>query len=277
MTATDAALRTLDAGGPTSPAERARLDARIERMLAAEPVPVLAAPAPARPGRRPRRVLALVGAAAAIAVGFVLVPGPGDRHAAWATWTPTPSAAAASEVAAVVEECRARVDRHGPATFDAAAATVVLSERRGDVLAVILRDPARDLSAQCLADAPAGTGAADLLEWGVAGSEGPPALAPARGFLEGSMAQFGGDEPVSLTDGAVGQDVVGLTIHAGGRRVEATVQDGRYTAWWPGRIFADEDAGPSGAGGPRPDFTVDVTLRDGTVIRDAPPSRPIWR
>jgi len=276
VTITDNALRALDAAGPTSPADRARLDARVEHMLATDPgVPTAERPA-ARPGRRPRRVVALVGAAAAVAAGLVLVPGPADRDAAWATWTATPAPTTAGELSAVVEKCRARLDGTSDA-FDAAAASVALSERRGDVIAVILRDPTRDMSAHCLADDPRGAGATNLLEVGLAGSDGPPAVAPAEGFLEGSMAQFGGDETVSLTDGAVGDDVVALTIHAGDQAVEATVAGGRYTAWWPGRIFADEDPGPSGRGGPPPDIIFEITLADGTVIHDAAPSRPIWR
>ena len=63
--------------------------------------------------------------------------------------------------------------------------------------------------------------------------------------------------------------IVAVTIHAGGRTVEASIADGTYAAWWPGTAFDPTtlDA-PSGPGGPEPAITYDVTLRDGTVLQD---------
>lgn len=286
-TSLDARLRALDPAPPTTPAERARLDTRLEAMLTtvpatvAEPTEVASVRGSARTtGRagalRPRRVAGLLAAAAAVAVVGVLLPSPDGRDVAWATWTPEPTAATPAEVAAVADRCRDRVSRGGPEGWSADAMSVALAERRGDVVAVVLRDPERDLSGYCLADLPSGATEPRALEVALAGSEGPPAVAPADGFLEGSTVQFGGDEIVSMTDGAVGDDVVGLTIHADGHTVEATVEDGRYTAWWPGRVFADVDPGPSGAGGPEPQLTVDLTLADGTVLRGVAPAEPTW-
>jgi hypothetical protein len=76
------------------------------------------------------------------------------------------------------------------------------------------------------------------------------------------------------TIGAVGEEVAGVTIHAGSLAVEASVQNGRYAAWWPGPAFEGGPPEPSGKGGPEPILTYDLTLTDGTVIRDAQPTLP---
>lgn len=63
--------------------------------------------------------------------------------------------------------------------------------------------------------------------------------------------------------------------------MQATVQDGHYAAWWPGRAMRMTTTPPPGQGqncdGPCspttyavPMSTLDVTLRDGTVLRDNP-------
>lgn len=89
------------------------------------------------------------------------------------------------------------------------------------------------------------------------------------------MSQSGeGESLISMVDGPVGTQVTALTLHAGDLTVEATIEGGRYAAWFPGRIFPDLDWGPSGQGGPEPMITYDLTVSDGTVVRDAQPSRP---
>ena len=65
-----------------------------------------------------------------------------------------------------------------------------------------------------------------------------------------------------------------MTIHAGRFAVQATVARGRYVAWWPGPSFEDRPAEADGPGGPELIVTYDLTLTDGTVVRDAQPTRP---
>ena len=55
---------------------------------------------------------------------------------------------------------------------------------------------------------------------------------------------------------------------------KASVQNGRYAAWWPGPAFESGPPMPSGKGGPEPILTYDLTLTDGTVIQDAQPALP---
>jgi hypothetical protein len=78
----------------------------------------------------------------------------------------------------------------------------------------------------------------------------------------------------SITDGAVGEGVTGVTIHAGTFTVSASVQNGRYVAWWPGPAFRDGPVEPSGKGGPELMLTYDLALTDGTVLRNVQPTRP---
>lgn len=82
---------------------------------------------------------------------------------------------------------------------------------------------------------------------GVGGSSGPALKAPATGFTQGAISEFHG---ASITDGAVGTAVTGVTIHAGTLTVNASVQNGRYAAWWPGPAFQSGPVEPSGEGDP---------------------------
>jgi hypothetical protein len=74
--------------------------------------------------------------------------------------------------------------------------------------------------------------------------------------------------------GQVVAAVTGVTIHAGTLTVNASVQNGRYAAWWLGPAFQSGPLEPSGEGGPKPILTYDLTLTDGTVIHNAQPALP---
>lgn len=281
----DSTLRTLDAADTgLTPAQRAHADAVLERILAADPSAAIGDERTWSPGPRPwwrRRLVLLPTAAAALAAGFVFAPGLGGAAPAYASWTATPTAAADSDVAQVTAACRDRLAELGrsggnAAVVDPAGARVLVAERRGDWVAVLFRGegPSGQMSASCIARDPVGSDAAPQdVQLGVAGSGGQ-ATTPGPGtLLEGSISQLG-DPPLSFTDGAVGPDVVGVRIHAGDKVVTATVKDGRYVAWWPGRAFEDAPLPPSGQGGPRDLLSYDLTLADGTVVPGAVPWRP---
>jgi hypothetical protein len=78
----------------------------------------------------------------------------------------------------------------------------------------------------------------------------------------------------SITDGAVGEGVTAVTIHAGRFTVNASVQNGWYAAWWPGAAFESGPREPDGDAGPQPSLTYDLTLADGTVVHNAQPTSP---
>ena len=96
-------------------------------------------------------------------------------------------------------------------------------------------------------------------------------------FRGGSIFGFGDRPEIALTHGNVGEDVAAVTITTpDGQLVEATVQDGRYAAWWPGTVFSSdvEGSGVEGRGGPTPAISYTITLNDQTVIEDATPRMP---
>jgi hypothetical protein len=133
--------------------------------------------------------------------------------------------------ATAVQECRAALrgpfwarQDGGPEQSDPQAASVALTEGRGDLVPVLLRDekPLKGLSAFCVVTLEKGATSGEVEGHGVGGAVGgPPSLAPDDGFLEGSMSQRG-QQPIFTLDGAAGRDVAALTIHAG----ELTLRDG---------------------------------------------------
>lgn len=284
----DSTLQRLLRAHDVAPADttllRKRLDARVGDLATSgsmpPPPPITAAPSRRR--LTPARVGAVAAAAAAAALAWTMLPTPGNGSA-YASWTVTAQAVADRDRDAAARECRDSLRgpfwarrKGGPEEFDPQAATVALTERRGELVSVLLRDegPRKELSGFCVVTLEQGATSGTVEALGVGGAVGgPPRTPPATGFFEGAMSQSGQD-PISMIDGAVGQDVTTLTIHAGELSVLATIHDGRYAAWIPGRIFPEEGPGPSGQGGPEPIVTYDLTLSDGTTITDAQPARP---
>lgn len=192
---------------------------------------------------------ALIGAAAAAltTVGIVLptvTDGPGA--AAFASWTPTPSAVSPVEAASWREQCLAQgTDPHGPVTTS-------LSERRGQfAFTLIVTDRA---VGNCLLLDPAVTEDAGQEErgavsWGPSGDLPAPAAGSATvqpgATFRSALGEF------TSAFGRVGEQVVAVQLTpGGGRPVQATLGDGYFTAWWPGQ---DGDH-----------LTVTVTRTDGT-------------
>ncbi|WP_329248506.1 hypothetical protein OG223_16375 [Streptomyces sp. NBC_01478] len=75
----------------------------------------------------------------------------------------------------------------------------------------------------------------------LAGSDGGVAkgLSPVREQPDGHIevdtlgAPGSGDEELNYVVGWAGSDVEGITARDHGHTTEATIQDGRFTAWWP--------------------------------------------
>ncbi len=272
---TDPALRSLDGAVATLTAgERQRAGATLERIVASEPSS--GAPQPAAPpaARRSRRRLVLVSTAAFIlVVGSVVIQGGNGNGVAYASWTATPSTVSKDDLDAAASACKDQLRRWAgdPYAIDMERAKLVLAERRGDHVALLYRTDNPDNSTACLMRNPQGSTDVDNLEIGAGGSSGPALKAPATGFTQGAIGEFDG---ASITDGAVGEQVTGVTIHAGTLTVKASVQNGRYAAWWPGPAFPSGPVESSGQGGPEPILTYDLTLTDGTVIRNAQPTLP---
>lgn len=274
----DSTLRSLDAATESLTAdEQERAKATLERIVATEPTtaaPCPEAPAPARRGwRRFVLVSAAVGTFAfALIAGLVMFQGIGGDNEAYASWTGAPEPVSGDSLDAVASACQNQVDRYFVEWGNHPdKAKLVLAERRGAYVALLYRTENPDTSASCLARNLEGSTRVSNIQTGAGGSSGPAEKAPPRGFTQGAIGQY---SEFSITDGAVGDEVAGVTIHAGDLKVKASVQNGRYAAWWPGPAFESGPPEPSGQGGPEPILTYDLTLTDGTVIRDAQPTLP---
>jgi hypothetical protein len=229
-----AALRDLDpAPDPAlTDTERQYADNTFARIIAApidDPLPV----EPAQPRRRRTRLLlpgGLLGAAGAVMTTLLLGGG-----SALASWTPTPEPLTPAETSAAAATCRADFG------MPASGAATLVAERRGKWTYVLISGPTGEGSCLMRNDVvgrdPAGHG--------VLGSyDTDPGEAPtvARDRIDesGSTASSVGrgwlreDEWLTWTYGYVGSDVTGVTVHTPlGFDVEASVDNGRFAAWWP--------------------------------------------
>ena len=124
----------------------------------------------------------------------------------------------------------------------------------------------------CVATNRPGSSDVDDLHATAGGGDGPAPIPPAGRITQGGVSQMGDQPPASFTNGSAGAGVVGVTIHAGPQVITATVKNGRYVAWWPGKAFADGPRQPSGKGGPAVILTYDVTLTDGTTKTNVSPA-----
>jgi hypothetical protein len=263
----DSALRSLDAAdGALTTGQRQHATATLDRILATPPAADACPSRGAAPRRRTRRRLLLVSAVAAaagLAAAAVELPG---GAGAYASWTPDPTALTAAELNLVAPVCRKGLSNSGD--LDMQRARLVLSERRGQIVALLYRTDDPDMAGSCLMHNIPGTDDVEDLNWGVAGSSGPARTAPARGIIPGGSST---SREVTVTDGAVGAEVVAVTVHAPGNlTARATVKDGRYVVWWPGPDYDIADEGTARA---QSIVTYDLTLADGTVIHDAPPAK----
>lgn len=267
---TDSPLRSLDAAVATlTDEEQTRAQQTLERIVATAPTTAATQPQRPAPARRLRRRLILIpAAAAALAAGSVVVQAVHGGEPAYASWTSTPAAVARHDLDAAATACQDQL-RHLGSSINPDRATLVLAERRGDHVTLLYRTENPDASAACLVRNPPGTTDAQEVGIGVGTSDGPAPKAPPTGYTQDTVAQFAG---ASITDGAVGAAVTGVTIHTGTRTVTASVHNGRYAAWWPGTAFPNGPTQPSGHGGPEPSITYDLTLTNGTVIHNAAPT-----
>jgi len=210
-------------------------------------------------GSRRGRWVLVGAAAAAVAVGEVLMPPWGAPDHAFASWTPVPEEVPATVEDEIAAQCSNEL------AMDRLDQEVVLAEERGRVTFGLLARPGY-LRHCLLAD-----GMPVLSGSGSTGPAGGDAeLAPAE--VRTVMATGGGSgaEAYTTVTGRAGQDVVGVEVHPrgpveapgelpGGRlpdTVTATVENGYFAAWWPGISVRD--------------LELTVHLADGTVLADVP-------
>lgn len=304
----DRTLRSLDPAPATTRADLQRKEDVFAMITATDPdqgsandqIPV---PLPRR--KRPVTRWASLGLAAAGLTAIALVvPGLGASDQAYAAWSATPTGLDAATAAAVTQACQEMTasavtdlttDLPEGVTAEipppTAAFSAVVTERRGDVVSVVLATPegsGPQWIAQCLAAVPDGATEVPSLismvqaysaDTQLAGSDLAPAVTSS--VLDDGTGGADKRIPYSTIDtGLVGADVASVTIHAGDKAVEATVSGGRYTAWWPNESTmpaptSADDLDPEKvleAPDPNGDLTYDVTLKDGTVLTNVTPT-----
>jgi hypothetical protein len=199
---------------------------RLMRQIDLDTPPAL----PTRPRRRRRLMLPLVGVLAAGAAAAAVVvthysqgasgPLSSAELASW-TSTPMPLNPATSRGASAEQWC---LDRMKDAPGAGAPATITNADFRGQVASMVINRGgnamfclvASDTSGMWEVIDPVKTTAADAITFDTGGSHGDGASA------------------FNYAEGSVGASVTAITFHDGGRTFRVTVQDRRWTAWWPG-------------------------------------------
>lgn len=258
----DSQLRSLDAAAGQPDARRRARGASLADSI----VHTSDHRSPSRRATIAWRAGGVVAAASLVAAGAILVPGLSPTLPAVASWTAEAGPVSDDDLAIAEDACRHQFGSDGQIDADT---PVVLAERRGDLIGLILYEASPESQGSCIVELPEGSTSTSGVLSAFGGQSGDALVPPSGEFMEGALSQFrAADSDVSLTSGAVGEGVVGVQVNAGGLTTEATVQNGRFVAWWPGASFEDADQ-PSGQGGPRVIITYDLTLSDGTVIPDA--------
>jgi len=213
---------------------------------------------------------------ALLVAGAVVVFGDGGQGGrAYASWTAAPEPVANHDLDAAKAACENKLHHSaGESTaIDPSKAKLALAERRGTHVALLYRTDNPDISTTCFMRNRRGSTKVDDLELGSGGSTGPALTPLSTGFTQGAIAEFRG-AAVTVTDGAVGSDVRGVTIHSGDLTITATLDNGRYAAWWPGSAFDGGRLEAQGRRAPKLNLRYDLTLTDGSLVQDAKPTRP---
>lgn len=259
----DAQLRKLDpAGGQLDARQRARADALLERIVT-EPH----APRRSRNSKIVWRTGGIVAVGALVAAAATILPAFTTALPAVATWTPQAGPVSAHDLPIAEQACRDQFERYDSAING--RTPVVLAERRGDLIGLVFWQPNPDTQGSCLVEIPTNSNEVIATTSAVSGSTGDALVPPEGEFSGGALSEFTVERgKVSMTTGAVGEGISAVTIHAGSLSVDATVEDGRYVAWWPGAAFE------SGSGEPVDIISYDLELADGTIVTRAEPWRP---
>ena len=187
---------------------------------------------------RPRwlKRVALIGicalAVGAVALGVDLA-GSGTPSA-FAAWTATTTTPPASQLAASASSCQHQygltlgvLGNPAAATLPSSLPPLVLTDSRGPFEMLVFSGPMGE--GVCLWDS------SEVLTIGGSNGETLPAASDDSIGVPGvGFDRDGGSSVLTYADGHAGAHVTGVTLDlADGVRVEATVQNGFYGAWWP--------------------------------------------
>ncbi|QFQ98910.1 hypothetical protein F9278_25230 [Streptomyces phaeolivaceus] len=255
-------LAPLDAAPRTEPtATEIDREETLLRTILADTEPARTSVRPATRAPLVRRVsFTLAGAlAAGLAVltatgGLSGLPGMGSQgplsSAELASWTGTPSSldSAGAEGSAAEKECLDATEDYG-----SGPAVVSNADIRGNVASMVVSRGGD--AVYCLAGADGG---------GTTMGISPVLDLPADGIELDTYGSRGEDDGLlNYAVGSVGSDVEKVTVRDSGHTVRATVENGRWTAWWP---RGDRYGLLTG--------TVTLTLTDGTTRTIKSPELP---
>ena len=217
---------------PLTDSERSRSNELLREVLADSGV----APTAYKPNARAKGWgFAAVGAAAALVAAGVVVAAPHLIHhtidasgpltsVELAGWTSTPQHVTHAASASAQSWCL-NLMATGPASGD--TATISNQDQRGQVASMIVHRGG--YSMLCIAGGD-GTGF-----WELDGSptDPKPTVAADGITLESAGSHGDGDTGFTYVEGYVGSDVASITVKDAGKTFAATVDAGRWTAWWP--------------------------------------------
>ncbi|GAB3605165.1 hypothetical protein GCM10027413_05740 [Conyzicola nivalis] len=165
-----------------------------------------------------------------------------------ASWTSAPTAVTPGSAMATQAQAWCETNL-GTANGTGGTPTITNLDARGAVASLIYQR--QGLVYYCLS---AGDGAG---VWEVVGKTPTEPLAPSQVVLDSAGSHGSGSAALTYAEGFAGADVTAITLNeAGMEPVVATVDGGRWTAWWP-------SGDGLGRGGPTGDIT--VTTTDGST------------
>lgn len=254
---TDAALSDLDPARDAK-ADPDRYEATLDRILAGNPgASARATPAATRRRRRVRPWLVAVptGILAAVAATAVVV----SAQPAYAGWTPVPTALSAADASKATRSCLAHQGE--PVT---AATDTLITDRRGRWVYVLVKTSPDTETSCVMPEVLVGTTPSSTDRRLYAGGSGEVLTDPvgARQVDVSIWSASSTDEGLFiLTEGRVGSEVKAVTVVTPtGKRVTASVHDGRYAAWWPAGKSSPRN--PELTGAP----VLQVEMADGAVV-----------
>lgn len=211
--------------------------------------------------RRPFLIALATGAAGAVALGLALTTSPSPQ--AFAAWTATTTTPSAARLAAATSGCHS-VEKKATVLLPNATAGMSsilvaplrLTDSRGPFEMLVYAGPAG--GGVCLWDSgllsiAGGIGSGPL---GVTGGSGtqPDATDRSIGIPMVGFVRHNGS-PLTYAYGVTGTQVTAVTLRlTNGHRVQATVQNGFYGAWWPSATDVAGAAVTSAEGPSHQDF-----------------------
>ena len=252
------AMSSLEQANPLEDAlrwwTRSEEDALLESVLAENPeasTPDVSSVLSGRPRQLTRTALIGLGALVAAAATLAAVLAGSGSPSAFAAWTATTTTPPASQLAASASSCQHQygltlglLGHPAAATLPSSLPPLVLTDSRGPFEMLVFSGRTGD--GVCLWDS-----SKVLALSGSNGETLPAASDDAIGVPGVGFNRVGGSSVLTYADGHAGAHVTGVTLDlANGVRVEATVQNGFYAAWWPSQseVTAAEVTSSDGPG-----------------------------